>query len=194
MSTNYGHNSGETGSLRLIDHIKKIEGLEEIKATVLLDINDAKQAAKFDGYDLQGLNQMLKERRMSAQERVHFQAICEVYRASLGMLNGTPLGQAARRAFEEDRAPPRAKRGEDVEPAGVVLPPEHEEGIEEARAKGVAAARAGEKIFSNPYVANDPRRAAFDEGYCSEIGHDGMELPAGLRRAEKKRGKKGRIE
>jgi uncharacterized protein (UPF0335 family) len=191
-----GHNSGD-GSRPLLYHIERIEGLEARKTEIMLDIRDAKQAARFEGYDIKGINQMLKERKWSSQERKQFRDVCQVYRASLGMLDGTPLGESARRKFEEEKAPEgdpeEAKLGGEESPSAEMFPPGYKEGIQEAHAKGAAAAKAGEKVLSNPYIATDPRRSAWDEGYCAEIGHDGMELPPGLRSAKKpkKKSKRG---
>jgi hypothetical protein len=63
-----------------------------------------------------------------------------------------------------------------------------EETIAAARAEGSAAAAAGERVFANPYVAGDPRRAAWDEGWCVRKGSDGMEIPDAFRRKKKPAG------
>jgi len=51
------------------------------------------------------------------------------------------------------------------------------------------AAREGKRVIDNPYVAGDPRRALWDEGWCAQTGSDGMEIPAAWRRKEKKKPK-----
>jgi hypothetical protein len=41
-------------------------------------------------------------------------------------------------------------------------------------------------VFKNPYVAGDPRRAYWDEGWCEEVGSDGMDVPDAWRRKPNK--------
>ena len=51
------------------------------------------------------------------------------------------------------------------------------------------AARDGRTVLMNPYTADDPRRAYWDEGWCFESGSDGMDIPPAWRRTP--RPKKG---
>jgi hypothetical protein len=64
--------------------------------------------------------------------------------------------------------------------------------VEAARKAGRDAAKAGAKIIDNPFVAGDPRRAAWDEGWCAETGSDGMEIPEAWRRSSAKKKRKGK--
>ena len=52
--------------------------------------------------------------------------------------------------------------------------------------------RDGKRVIDNPYVAGDPRRAAWDEGWCTEAGSDGMDVPAAWQRTKPKKAKKGK--
>jgi uncharacterized protein (UPF0335 family) len=155
---NLGHNGGHAGAL-LVDFVEGIEKLEEEKRLVAEQIRETKNRAKRAGFDTKVLNQMLRERRMSALERQEFQSLCELYRAALGMLNGTPLGEAARKRLMGELPP---EPGE--------TPPEE--------APAPAPGQIG---------ADDPRRAAWDEGWCAETGTDGMEVPEAWRRRKPKR-------
>ncbi|GJE79641.1 DUF2312 domain-containing protein [Methylorubrum thiocyanatum] len=174
---------------------------EEIKV-FQADIKDIRNEAGAQGYDKKAL--MLVVARMmedSADKaaRQETAALADVYLASLGMLDGTPLGDAARRRFdpiddpadgmaETDEGADRDDDGslggehEDASPPSGAM---SEETIAAAREEGSAAAEAGERVFANPYVAGDPRRAAWDEGWCVRKGSDGMEIPDAFRRKKK---------
>ncbi|MBB2959874.1 GapR family DNA-binding domain-containing protein [Methylobacterium sp. R2-1] len=174
---------------------------EEIKA-FQADIKDIRNEAGAQGYDKKAL--MLVVARMMEDEsdraaRQETAALADVYLASLGMLDGTPLGDAARRRFDPiddpvDHTPAQdedADRDEDASDGAAseeASPPSgamSEETIAAAREEGSAAAEAGERVFANPYVAGDPRRAAWDEGWCVRKGSDGMEIPDAFRRKKK---------
>jgi uncharacterized protein (UPF0335 family) len=176
-------NGGAAADL-LVQFVEEIERLDEEKRRIADQIRQAKNGARNAGLDVKVLNQMLRERRMSPFERREYQALCEMYRAALGMLGGTPLGEAARkRLMGEIPEPP--------EPADASTPPAPEVvdqalDIEAARSAGRAAAREGKRIIDNPYMADDPRRAAWDEGWCAETGTDGMEVPEAWRRRKPK--------
>lgn len=174
---------------------------EEIKA-FQADIKDIRNEAGSQGYDKKAL--MLVVARMMEDEsdraaRQETAALADVYLASLGMLDGTPLGDAARRRFDpiddpvdsavepdevadHDDGGPHGVEHEDASPPSGAM---SEETIAAAREEGSAAAEAGERVFANPYVAGDPRRAAWDEGWCVRKGSDGMEIPDAFRRKKK---------
>jgi uncharacterized protein (UPF0335 family) len=179
-----GHNGGAAGDM-LVEFIASIEQLEDERRRIGDEIKVVKSRARSAGFDGKVINQMLRERRMSALERQEFQALCEMYRAALGMLGGTPLGEAARkRLMGEIPRPP--------DPSDASTPPDPEVvdraiDIEAARSAGRAAAREGKRIVDNPYMADDPRRAAWDEGWCAETGTDGMEVPEAWRRRKPKK-------
>jgi len=173
---------------------------EEIKA-FQADIKDIRNEAGAQGYDKKALMLVVARMMEDSADRAARQetaALADVYLASLGMLDGTPLGDAARRRFDpiDDPVDHSAAQGEDADreddsegatpdesspPAGAMS----EETITAAREEGSAAAEAGERVFANPYVAGDPRRAAWDEGWCVRKGSDGMEIPDAFRRKKK---------
>jgi uncharacterized protein (UPF0335 family) len=183
-----GHNGGAAADM-LIGFIEEVERLEVEKQEIAQKIKAVKASAKGTGFDGKVFNQMLRERKLSSAEREEFQALCEMYRAALGMLNGTPLGEAARkRLMPKPPSPPAGGAPEgDTELTPESPVPEPEANLDEARASGRAAAMEGKRIIDNPYTAGDPRRAAWDEGWCAETGSDGMEIPAAWRRADKKK-------
>jgi uncharacterized protein (UPF0335 family) len=185
-------NIGATG---LRSFIERLERLIEEKKVIAEDMKQVKAEAKGLGFDVKVIMQMIKERAQDPAEVQEWLAICETYRASLGMLGGTPLGEAARRRFEKPHKPAGTDDDavEDEAPdAKDVEPVDWEGECAKAREQGEQAAKDGISVLRNPYVASDRRRAAWDEGYCSASGGDGMDLPPHLRRPEKpKKDKKG---
>ncbi len=183
-----------SGNQRLISIVERIERLEEEKANISNDIGEIKREAKSAGFDVKVINQMIRERRMDPADRAEHQALLEVYRAALGMLDGTPLGEYARKRFSEqpkpegeagsapdEEAPPETRKEK-----AKTTPPATPEQIAGARIEGGKAALAGAKISANPWPASDARRAAWDEGWCAEAGSDGMDIPPAFRRSKKK--------
>lgn len=89
-----GHNSrAEDERLRLL--IERVERLEEEKAGITDDIRDVYAEAKAVGYDAKIMRQVVRLRKMDANDRAEMEAILETYKRALGMLADTPLGQAA---------------------------------------------------------------------------------------------------
>lgn len=168
-----------SGNGQLRSLIERIERLEEEKKAIADDIKAVFSEAKAIGFDTKVMRALIRERRLSADERNEQAALLEVYRAAVGMLDGTPLGDAARK---------RLTGKSDSDEAGEDVPkPEPVDGaaIEAAREAGRSAAKAGAKVFENPFTAGDPRRAAWDEGWCAERGSDGMDIPDAWRRKAK---------
>lgn len=198
MNTNPSNGGGAAALLS--DFVHEIEELEADKQLIAEQIKAKKAAAKAAGFEIKVINQIIKERRASEAERREFQALLEMYRAALGMLDGTPLGAAARKRLMGDPDPePDAEGGDEGESgsggkAEAPAAPEPALDLEGARAAGRAAAREGKRIIDNPFLADDPRRAAWDEGWCAETGSDGMDIPASWRRKEKKKPKPGKPE
>lgn len=181
--------------------IDRIESAEEDKAEAQRALRELYREAKAIGLDPAMLRRMVKLRRMTAAERAEADAREQVYRAALGMLDGTPLGAAAMKKLAP-KPPPSApaapgEGGEERAPGpgdGVSAPDGEEpaagstitpEMVSAARDEGRQAAAAGRQIFDNPYRAGDPRRAAWDEGWCQGAGSDGMDIPAAYRRPAK---------
>lgn len=182
--------------------VERIERLDEEKRGIAADIAEVKIEAAGSGFDIKVINQILKERRMTRQQLREFQELREIYLAALGMLDGTPLGDFARRRLmgepEEAPAKPAAEQEPeqtDIEDAidpeakpkpssapNAPPPPPSAEDLAAVRSEGREAAEAGKRIIDNPYGHDDSRRAAWDEGHCAATGTDGMEIPAAWRR------------
>ncbi len=195
--------SGRSNSDGLLKSlVDRIVRLEEEKKAIADDIKEVKAEAKSHGFDVKAITQMVREARMDESDRAaqrEHEAVCELYRASLGMLDGTPLGDAARKRVDQPAKEPDEPGGADDETAATEEPADQPaepefpaEDLAEAKQRGRDDAKAGKKILSNPYLSDDPRRAKWDEGYCEQIGGDGMEIPPHLRRREKpKKDEKG---
>ena len=66
--------------------ILRIEKLEEEKAAISDDIKDVFAEAKGNGFDVKALRQILKLRKMDAQEREEEETLLDTYLRALGML------------------------------------------------------------------------------------------------------------
>lgn len=181
-----GHNGQD---LRLL--IERIERLEEEKKEIQEHIKDVYGEAKSRGYDPKIMRQIIRLRKMSVTERDEEEALLDIYKASLGMLGGTPLGEAAIKKLskkdpdpspEESEQEPDADKTEEEDVAEEPVADESPN-LDQARELAKEAALQGKPVTDNPYPARDPRRAAWDEEWCKVSGSDGMELPAAWRRA-----------
>lgn len=183
---------------RLRSFIERIERLEEEKKTILDDIKEVFAEAKGTGFDTKIMREIIKIRRMDQADRDEFEALLDIYKAALGMLSDTPLGESAIKRLSPDpaqKSPPEEAQspkanGQIEEDRADEPPPEPGPTVEEARAMGATAAERGDAVVANPFPARDPRRAAWDEGYCMHSGSDGMDLPDIWRRKPKKPGTK----
>jgi uncharacterized protein (UPF0335 family) len=202
---------------RLKSFIERIERLEEEKKALADDIKEVYAEAKGTGFDTKTMRQLIKLRKMDKDDLDEQEALLDIYKAALGMLNDTPLGEAAIRRItsaspsrpsspsapaaapsvinsptggspgDDAAAANGAGAADDEAPGADAAPREPEDTVEDARRKGAEAAAANVAVTANPYPARDPRRAAWDEAWCAAADTDGMEIPAFLRR--KKPGK-----
>lgn len=77
-----GHNSSEE-QLRLL--IERVERLEEEKKGIADDIRDVYSEAKAVGFDAKIMRQIVRLRKMEADDRAEMEAILETYKKALGM-------------------------------------------------------------------------------------------------------------
>lgn len=93
-----GHNSEAAHRFakdQLKAFVERIERLEEEKKALADDIRDVYAEAKGNGYDVKAMRQVVRLRKQDKDERAEQEAILETYMVALGMLAGTPLGDAA---------------------------------------------------------------------------------------------------
>lgn len=183
-----------TSTARLISFIQRLEHLNDEQKAVGDDIRETLAECKSEGFHVGTIKEILRLRKMSQDEREEHEALLDIYKAALGMLDGTPLGSAAINRLQNPPKPP-PKPGAEGEPVAETPTPEPGEAnslakpvpgqasvlpeeIEDARFAGFNAAKIGTSVIQNPHRAHDPRRAAWDEGWCDGAGSDGMEIPA----------------
>jgi len=75
--------------------IARVEKLEEEKAAIADDIKDVFAEAKGNGFDVKAIRQILKIRKMDAQEREEEETILDTYLRALGMLPNFEEAEAA---------------------------------------------------------------------------------------------------
>lgn len=88
-----GHNGIAADRLR--SFIERIERLEEDRKGINDDIREVISEAKSAGFDAKTIRQIVRLRKLDDAERQEQEHLLEVYRAALGMLDGTPLGDSA---------------------------------------------------------------------------------------------------
>jgi uncharacterized protein (UPF0335 family) len=79
----------------LRSYVERIDRLEDEKATIAEDIRAVYGEAKSKGYSVKALRAIVRERRQDTDTKREFELVLDEYRAALGMLDGTPLGNAA---------------------------------------------------------------------------------------------------
>ncbi|MFA5897839.1 MAG: DUF2312 domain-containing protein [Hyphomicrobium sp.] len=70
---------------QLTDFIARIERLEEEKKTIAEDIKDVKSECKAKGYDMKVVAEILKLRKMGADERSDWEAMRHTYGSAIGI-------------------------------------------------------------------------------------------------------------
>lgn len=187
-----------SGRERLVYHVHELERLEAAKQAAAEAFRAALATAKAAGFDPATLKVVLRLRKLTPAERLERRALEAIYLAALGMLEGDPLPDEARRRLDEEEHPapgPREReKGEGAPGPAPELPPPPPPPPQrtlplkdpaEARQEGRDAAVAGKRIYDNPFPAGDPCRAAWDEGWCEQRKSNGMETPAAYQRRTK---------
>lgn len=176
--------------------VDEVEALEAEKAAIVAEIAEKMKAAAKRGFSKKMIKNVLRRRKMTPEAREEEDALTQIYEGALGMLDGTPLGEAALRRLSEERK----RRQEEGDDDDVELPfdggehapapgddeivpaePVVEDSEDEARAKGAAAAQAGEPVLANPYAPRTKQRGWWDEAWCQASGSDGMDIPEAWR-------------
>jgi uncharacterized protein (UPF0335 family) len=87
--------AGAINETALARYVDRIERLHVDRDAITGDIKEVYTEAKSAGFVTGIIRQIVRERRMEDSERHHHYALLDSYRAALGMLADTPLGQAA---------------------------------------------------------------------------------------------------
>ena len=87
--------TGGVDADRLCSFIERIERLEEEKAALMADIRDVYAELKGAGYCVKTTRQVIKLRKIEADDRREQEEMLDLYKHALGMLADLPLGEAA---------------------------------------------------------------------------------------------------
>lgn len=79
--------------------VERLERLNEEVDSIKGDIADIYAEAKANGFDTKTIRQVVRLRKQDAAEREEAETLLELYLNALGMLKGTPLGDAATARF-----------------------------------------------------------------------------------------------
>ncbi len=77
--------TGGVEAPKLRSDVERIERLEEDKAGIASDVRDVFAEAKSNGFDVKAMRQILKLRKMKANERTEAEYMLELYKRALGM-------------------------------------------------------------------------------------------------------------
>lgn len=171
---------------------ERIELLQEEVKNLQAYIKDVFGEYKSKGFDTGTMKDVLKLRKMKPDDRRHKLSMVELYMAAIGMGDGSLSDMA--RDFLADRskadAEPEPNVDQDIPElnAPVVPNSDGDSGaepapqpapltVDDAKRLGSDAQKAGRPITANPFPPRDPRRAAWDEAWCSAGGSDGMDIP-----------------
>jgi uncharacterized protein (UPF0335 family) len=80
--------TGGVETPKLKSYIERIERLDEDKAGIASDIRDVFAEAKSNGFDVKAMRQVLKLRKMKANERTEAEYMLDLYKRALGMDEG----------------------------------------------------------------------------------------------------------
>jgi uncharacterized protein (UPF0335 family) len=100
--------TGAINDEALARHVAEIERLNDQRARINDAMSQVYKNARSAGFTPRLLRRIIGERRLDPDTRAEQYALLEAMRRSLGMLEGTPLGDAAMRAngaTDEDLAP-----------------------------------------------------------------------------------------
>ena len=78
--------AGGIAADRLKSFIERIERLEEEKASIAGDIKEVYSEAKSSGFETKIMRQIVRLRKMDAQERSEQEQLLDVYKQAVGMM------------------------------------------------------------------------------------------------------------
>lgn len=87
--------AGGVEAPKLRSYVERIERLEEDKAGIASDVRDVFAEAKSNGFDVKAMRQILKLRKMKANERTEAEYMLELYKRALGMEHDMEEEEAA---------------------------------------------------------------------------------------------------
>lgn len=80
---------------RLRSFVERVERLEEEMKALSDDRKEVYAEAKGEGFDVKTMREVIRLRKLDKADLCERDAMLDLYKAALGMLSDTPLGQAA---------------------------------------------------------------------------------------------------
>ncbi|MEM7223744.1 MAG: DUF2312 domain-containing protein [Pseudomonadota bacterium] len=77
--------AGGIAAQRLKSFIERIERLEEEKAALAADVREVYSEAKGEGFDVKIMRQVIRLRKMEADDRQEQEHLLDLYKQALGM-------------------------------------------------------------------------------------------------------------
>ena len=92
-----GHNSNLNADdqRKLAGYVKEIESVEAELKVLNTDRGEIYKSLKESGFDTAAIKHVIKVRKMDREARDVWENAVDAYMQALGMLSGTPLGEAA---------------------------------------------------------------------------------------------------
>ncbi|MBL8669639.1 MAG: DUF2312 domain-containing protein [Alphaproteobacteria bacterium] len=91
---------GGVAAERLRSLIERIERLEEEKAALGADVREVYAEAKSTGFDTKVMRQLIKLRKMDAQDRREQQELLDLYAMAVGLGEGGESGGSVEKAAD----------------------------------------------------------------------------------------------
>lgn len=160
----------------IVDELEEFDReINEIKAQRAARVKELKG----EGFPMKQVELAIKRRKRDRTLVEEDDALLDIIERSLDGEDPRELGPAALKRLAKAAGDHPSLFGDDeIESA----PPAPDaalslDTLDEAKAKGAAAAQAGIPVTANPYPPRTPQRAAWDSAWCQSAGNDGMELP-----------------
>ncbi|MEE8532252.1 MAG: DUF2312 domain-containing protein [Alphaproteobacteria bacterium] len=78
-------NAGGIAAGQLRSYIERIERLEDEKAALAADIREIYSEARGNGFDVRVMRQLIRLRKLDAQDRAEREALLDLYRSAVGV-------------------------------------------------------------------------------------------------------------
>ncbi len=78
-------NAGGIAAGQLRSYIERIERLEDEKAALAADILEIYSEARGNGFDVRTMRQLIRLRKLDAQDRAEREALLALYRSAVGV-------------------------------------------------------------------------------------------------------------
>lgn len=151
---------------------------------------------KGEGFPMKQVELAIKRRKRDRALVDEDDALLDIIERSLDGEDPRELGPAALKRLAKAAGEHPSLFGDDEIESAAPAPEADQpiDTLDEAKAKGAAAAQSGVPVTANPYPPRTPQRAAWDSAWCQAAGNDGMELPDAWKPTPKPKKTKGKGE